>query len=62
MIESGQKYKQRVEKHVIVRKHYDDAIAAMWKVFFRIIVKNYGVEHGSVKLLMLLKFHFVHEV
>ena len=50
MIESGQKYKKRVEKHVIPRKHYDEAMTAMWKVFFQIKVKNYGVEYGLVKL------------
>ena len=40
MIESGQKYKKRVEKHVILRKKYDDTMAEIWKVYFHITLQN----------------------
>ena len=36
MIESGQKYKTRVEMHVSLRKKYDDRMVEMWKVFYHI--------------------------
>ena len=48
MMEAAIKYQKSVEKHVIIRKIYDNAMAEMWKVFFHIHFRSV-LQENSVK-------------